>query len=74
MHDFYEMNNVFEGIFRVLLIGKYFGGFSVGGKVFLWVVQKYRTPLIPVCRFVKSTPWDWNLFVVNDLFKFLQLV
>ena len=43
--------------FRVLLFGKYFFGFSVGGKVFFWVIQKYQTPLIPVCRFVKSTPW-----------------
>ena len=32
--DFCEMNSVFQGIFRVLLYGKYFfGGFSVGGKV-----------------------------------------
>ena len=33
MLDFCEMNSVFEGIFRVLLFGKYFWGFSVGGKV-----------------------------------------
>ena len=55
--DFCEMNSVFEGIFRVLLFGKYFFGFSVRGKVFFWIIQKYPTPLIPVCRFVKSTPW-----------------
>ena len=45
--DFCEMNSVFECIFRVLLFGKYFFGFSVSGKVFFWVVQKYPTPLIP---------------------------
>ena len=27
------MNSVFEGIFRVLLVGKYFLEFSVGGKL-----------------------------------------
>ena len=32
MLDFCERNSVFEGIFRVLLIEKYFWGFSVGGK------------------------------------------
>ena len=37
----------------VLLFGTYFFGFSVSGKVSFWVVQKYPTPLIPVCRFVK---------------------
>ena len=54
--DFCEMNSVFVGIFRVLFFGKYFLGFSLRGKVFFGVVQKYPTPLIPVCRFVKSTP------------------
>ena len=37
MLDFCQMNSVFQGIFRVLLYGKYFflggGGISVGGKV-----------------------------------------
>ena len=48
MLDFCKMNSVFEGIFRVLLFGKYFFfGFSVGGKVLVLVVQKYPTPLIP---------------------------
>ena len=53
---------VFLGYFLVFLrvffrvFGKYFFGFSVSGKVFFWVVQKYPTPLIPACRFVKSTP------------------
>ena len=31
---FCEMNGVFEGIFLVLLFGKYFFGSSVSGKVF----------------------------------------
>ena len=54
--NFYQMNSVFGGyFFRVLLFGKYFFGCSVSGKVFFWVVQKYPTPLIPVCRFIKST-------------------
>ena len=59
MLDFCEMNSVFEGIsFRVLLFGKYCFGFCVSGKAFFWVVQKYPTPLIPVCRFGKSAPWE----------------
>ena len=45
MLTFCEMNSVFECIFRVLLYGKYFFGFSVRGKVFFWVVQKYPTLL-----------------------------
>ena len=56
MLDFCEMNSVLRVFFRVLLFGKYFFGFSVSGKIFFGVVQKYPTPLIPVCRFVKSTP------------------
>ena len=64
MLDFCEMNSVFEGIFRVLFFGKYyFFGFSVGGKVLVLPgrseiprPEKYPTPLIPVCRSVKSTP------------------
>ena len=56
--NFCQMNSVFGGYFflRVLLFGKYFFGCSVSGKVFFWVVQKYPIPLIPVCRFIKSTP------------------
>ena len=34
MLGFCKMNSVFEGIFRVLLFGKYFVGFSVSSKVF----------------------------------------
>ena len=34
MLDFCKMNTVFEGIFRVLLCGKYCFGFSVSGKIF----------------------------------------
>ena len=45
------------GIFRALLFEKYFFGCSISGKVFFWVVQKYPTPLIPLCKFIKST-WD----------------
>ena len=60
MLDFCEMNSVFEGIFRGLLFGKHYFGFSASGKVIFWVVQKYPTPLIPVCRFVKFTPWELN--------------
>ena len=59
MLDFCKMNSVFKRIFRVLLFGKYIFGFSVSGKVFFWVVQKYPTPLIPVCRFVKFIPWKF---------------
>ena len=33
--DFYEMNSVLRVLFRVLLFGKYFFGFSVSGKVFV---------------------------------------
>ena len=29
-------------------------GASVGGKVFFWVVQKYLTPLISVCKYATS--------------------
>ena len=59
MLDFCEMNSVFEGIsFKGFTLRKVFFGFSVGGKVFFGVVEKYATPLIPVCRFVKSTPWN----------------
>ena len=43
-------------LFRVLLLEKYFGGFSFRGKVFFCVVQKYLTLLIHVCKFAKSTP------------------
>ena len=58
MLDFPEMNGVFEGVFRALLFGKYFFlGFLLVAKYFFGVVQKYTTALIPVCRFVKSTPW-----------------
>ena len=49
-------------------VGGYFVGFCFSEsfsflvfcqwKVFFWVIQKYPAPLIPVCRFAKSTPWD----------------
>ena len=62
----------------VLILGKYFYGCSVSGKVFFWVVQKYPTPLIPVCMFINSTPWEYGcetklelqfLLVRHALFK-----
>ena len=34
MLEFCEMDNVFEGIFRVLLYGKYFFGFLLVAKYF----------------------------------------
>ena len=55
MLDFCEMNSVFEGIFRVLLFGKFFLGFLSVAKYQFGVIQKYPSPLIPVCRSVKST-------------------
>ena len=51
------MNSVFGGYFLGFAFGKYFLGRSVSGKVFFRVVQKYPTPLILVCVFIKSTPW-----------------
>ena len=55
--NFCQMNSVYGGyFFRVLLFGKYFGGCFVSGKVFLGVIQKYPTPLIPVCVLIMSTP------------------
>ena len=30
-----------------------------------WVGQEYPTPLIPVCRFIKSTPWNSGQQVEN---------
>ena len=51
---------------RVLLFGKYFFVFSVNGKVLFWVVQKYPTLLIPVCRFFKSTPWEIDIKIIKE--------
>ena len=82
MHDFCEMNSVFEGIFRVLLLESIFLGFLLVAKYF-WVVQKYPTPPIPVCRFVKSIPWvvnmvthvsDWVLSIEALLFSSLTIL
>ena len=58
MLDFCEVNSVLRVFFRILLSESIFFlvGFSVSGKAFFWVVQKCPTPLIPVCRCVKSTP------------------
>ena len=60
MLDFCEMNSVFESIFLGFCFSKsvFFLGFLLVAENIFWVVQKYPTPLIPVCRFVKSTPWD----------------
>ena len=45
MLDFCEMNSVFEGIFWVLLFGKYFFvGFSVSGKVFFGSFRNTYSP------------------------------
>ena len=57
--NFCQMNRVSGGYFSGFCFSEsiYFGC-SVSGKVFFRVVQKYSTPLIPVCRFIKSTPWD----------------
>ena len=67
MLDFCEMNSVFEGIFRVLLFGKYFLGFLSVAKYLFWVVQKYPTPLIPVSRIFKSTPWTNKLLKLGSV-------
>ena len=62
----------YEGIFRVLLFGKYF----LGLQSIFWVVQKYPTPLIPVCKYAKSIPWDlsstkhhsfYYIFIISQL-------
>ena len=56
---------VFLRVFsKVLLFGKYFLGFLLVAKYLFWVVQEYPTPVIPVCRFVKSTPWDITLLKI----------
>ena len=56
MLDFCEVNSVLRVFFRILLSESIFlREFSVSGKAFFGVVQKCPTPLIPVCRFVKST-------------------
>ena len=47
MPEFCKMNSAFKGIFLGFCFSEsIFWGFSVGGKVFFWVVQKYLTPLI----------------------------
>ena len=33
---------------------------------YFWVVQKYPAPLILVCRFFKSTPWEKQTFDRGD--------
>ena len=40
MLDFCEMNSVLR-VFSGFCFSESFFGFSVGGKVFIWVVQKY---------------------------------
>ena len=40
MLDFCEMNSVFEGIFKVLLFGKYFLGFLLVAKYFFGSFRK----------------------------------
>ena len=55
--NFTKLIVISEGIFRALLLGKYFWGFSVSGKGFFGVGQKYPTLLDPVCKVVRSTPW-----------------
>ena len=56
------MNNIFGRVFLKGILGgfafqKVFFGSSVNGKVFLGVIPKYPTPLIPVCMFINSTAW-----------------
>ena len=64
MLDFCKMNSVFRVFLRGLCFGKYFFGFSVSGKVFFGSVQKYRTPLIPVCIFAKSVPDVCTMYLI----------
>ena len=66
--NFCQMNSIFGGyFFRVLLFGKYFLGVLSVAKHFFSVVQKYPTPLISVCMFIKSTPW---VDIMDTYFEF----
>ena len=64
------MNNILGGyFFRVLLFGKYFLGFLLAKSIF-WVIQNYPTPLIPVCRFAKFSPWAHSMLCGVRFFNF----
>ena len=55
--NFRSMNRVMGGNFSGFhFMESIFGRFSFSRRVFFGVVQKYPTPLIPVCWYAKSTP------------------
>ena len=58
VNNFRLMNCVLRGYFLGFHYSEStFPSFLSVAKYFFWVVQKYPTPLIPVCRNAKSTPW-----------------